>query len=105
MHEDLWSRLLEDLAGRLPPHVLDTWIRPGEILACRDNRLDLGFPNKFSRDYVAEHYRSDLQTAAAACLGPRIHVSLGLAPAHAAPPPPAPPAATAPATLDTRYTR
>jgi chromosomal replication initiator protein len=104
MHDGLWSSLLEELAGRLPPHVLDTWIRPGEILGWRDNRLDLGFPNKFSRDYVAEHFLSALESAAQACLGSRVHVTLGLAPSHPAPPPPRPPPPSTAAALDARYT-
>ena len=49
MHDGLWERLLTALEGRLPPQVLETWIRPGRLLAYRDNRLEIGVPNKIGR--------------------------------------------------------
>ena len=106
MHERLWERFLAALEGRLPPQALDTWIRPGRLLALRDNHLEIGVPSKFMRTYVVEHYLSDLHAAAEACLGPRAHVSVTLdRPAvtlPASPPVAAPPAH--PAELDRRYT-
>jgi len=78
MHERLWERFLAALEGRLPPQALDTWIRPGRLLALRDNHLEIGVPSKFMRTYVVEHYLSDLHAAAEACLGPRAHVSVTL---------------------------
>ena len=33
MHERLWERFLGALDGKLPPQALDTWIRPGRLLA------------------------------------------------------------------------
>ena len=64
MHDGLWERLLTALDGRLPPQVLDTWIRPGRLIGFRDNRLEIGVPNKFVRAYIVEHYLPDLQAAA-----------------------------------------
>jgi len=105
MHDGLWDSLLTALESRLPSQVLDTWIRPGRVLDYRDNRLEIGVPNKFIRGYVVEHYLADLRAAAVDCLGPRVQVTVTLdrTPRPAAtPPPPAPEAV--PSGLDTRYT-
>ncbi len=105
MQDRLWERFLTALEGRLPPQALDTWIRPGRLLAHRDGHLEIGVPSKFIRSYVVEHYLADLQAAAEACVGPRAHVTVTverLAPPAAAPPPAPPP--PPPAELDSRYT-
>ena len=83
MHDGLWDRLLTALASRLPSQVLDTWIRPGRVLDYRDNRLEIGVPNKFIRGYVVEHYLADLRAAAVDCLGPRVQVGRGRDPSSA----------------------
>jgi chromosomal replication initiator protein len=105
MHDGLWERLLDGLAKRLPPQVLDTWIRPGRLLEVRDDRLEIGVPNKFVRGYIVEHYLADLRAAAAECLGPRVQVTITLDRSPRPAPPPALPASTpAPTGLDSRYT-
>ena len=76
MHDRLWERFLTALEGKLPPQALDTWIRPGRVVAQRDNHLEIGVPSKFIRNYVVEHYLSDLLAAAAACLGPRAQITV-----------------------------
>jgi chromosomal replication initiator protein len=104
MHDGLWDRLLAALETRLPPQVLDTWIRPGRILDCRDHRLEIGVPNKFFRGYIVEHYLADLRAAALDTLGPRAQVTISIdRTPRASAPPPAPPEA-APSGLDSRYT-
>src|SRR3972149_12268298 len=107
MHDRLWERFLAALEGTLPPQALDTWIRPARLLGHRDTHLEIGAPSKFMRTYVVEHYLSDLEAAAEACLGPRAQVSvtvdraaraaLPASPAGAAPP-------ASPAELDSPYT-
>jgi chromosomal replication initiator protein len=106
MTDDLWDRLLRALAATLPAEVLDTWLRPGRVLAYRDHRLEIGVPNRFIRRYIEDHYLEDLQAAAASLLGPRVRVALSID--RSGPPPPPPPAPAAvpiPASdLDSRYT-
>ena len=108
MSDRLWERFLAALEGRLPPQALDTWIRPGRLLAHRDTHLEIGVPSQFLRSYIVDHYLPDLQAAAESCLGPRAHVTVSLDRA-AASAPGAPPAAPAPplpaAELDGRVRR
>src|SRR5262245_56550043 len=104
MHERLWERFLTALEGKLPPQALDTWIRPGRLLAQRDNHLEVGLPSKFIRNYVVEHYLADLQAAAESCLGTRAQLTISVERPGALPPPAAPVAPPPPAELDGRYT-
>jgi chromosomal replication initiator protein len=104
MHERLWERFLTALEGTLPPQALDTWIRPGRVLAHRDNHLEIGVPSKFIRNYVVEHYFSDLQAAAEACVGPRAQVTVTVERPGAPAPPAAPAPPPPPPDLDGRYT-
>jgi chromosomal replication initiator protein len=107
MHDVLWERLLTALEVRLPPQALDTWIRPGRLLAHRDTHLEIGVPSKFLRSYIVDHYLPDLQAAGEACLGPHAQVTVSVdRPAAGVSPRvlPAPPAPPPPAELDGRYT-
>jgi chromosomal replication initiator protein len=105
MTDDLWDRLLRALAAALPAEVLDTWLRPGRVLAYRDHRLEIGVPNRFIRRYIEDHYLEDLQAAAVSLLGPRVRVALSIDRSTPPPPPPAPAAPSPPASdLDSRYT-
>ena len=50
------ERLLGALDGKLPPEVLDTWIRPLRVLDVHDTRLELSVPNKFFRQHLEQRY-------------------------------------------------
>jgi len=107
MHDGPWERLLTALENKLPPQVVDTWIRPGRLLACRDTHLDIGVPSPFIRSYVVKHYLPQLQMAAEECLGSGIQVTVSIDRASAAPsagPIPSLALASAPPVGDSRYT-
>jgi chromosomal replication initiator protein len=103
MRDDLHAELLEALDGRLPPEVVDTWIRPLRVLDAADSRVELGVPNKFFRQYLEQNYLDALRAAAVALAGPRAHLVLTIDRSIALPqaPPTAPPV-PAP-DLDARY--
>ncbi|MBI4562962.1 MAG: chromosomal replication initiator protein DnaA, partial [Candidatus Rokubacteria bacterium] len=76
MLESLWSRLLSALETRIPPAALNTWVRPSRVGAVEGDHIQIYAPNKFSRDWLVDHYLDALQAAAQECLGghPRISV-------------------------------
>src|SRR3989338_8122755 len=109
MLESLWTRLLSSLEHKIPEAALDTWVRSSRLMAVEGDRLQIAAPNKFSRDWLAEHYLPALAAAAQDCLGGNPQVSIVVdatpAPAHplgddAALPPPTP----TPSWLIPRYT-
>ncbi len=109
MLETLWTLLLSALEQKIPGAALDTWVRPSRLLAVQGDRLEIAAPNKFSRDWLAEHYLPALTAAAQECLGGNPHVSL-VVEDLAAPPSPfreqaaLPPTESAARGLNPRYT-
>ncbi len=79
--------MLEAAGRRLPPAVLDSWVRPCRLLALEGDHLRIGAPNRFSRDWLAQHHLETLQMAAQECVGGHPRVSIVV---DEAPPPPAP---------------
>src|SRR3990172_3904870 len=101
MLESLWTRLLSSLEHKIPEAALDTWVRSSRLMAVEGDRLQIAAPNKFSRDWLAEHYLPALAAAAQDCLGgnPQVSIVVDATPAPAPPPagaagapPPPPPA-------------
>jgi chromosomal replication initiator protein len=92
--DSLWGRLLDTIALKLAPAVIDQWVRPCRLLAVEGDHLKIGAPNPFSRDWLIQHHFQALQQAAQAVIGgqPRITIvveeSLEHALAADAPPPP-----------------
>jgi chromosomal replication initiator protein len=93
--ESLWVRLIEAAGRRLPPAVLDSWIRPCRLLSVEGDHLRIGAPNSFSRDWLAQHHLETLQLAAQECVGGRPRVSI-VVDDTPSPPPDAPPLAPGP---------
>jgi chromosomal replication initiator protein len=83
MSERLWERLLSALEPKIPPAAFDTWVRPSYLVAVEGDHIKIGAPNKFSRDWLAEHYLDTLQAAARECLGGNPRVSVVVQPAQA----------------------
>ena len=108
MLESLWVRLLSSLETKIPAAALDTWIRPSRLLAVEGDRVQIGAPNRFSRDWLAEHHLAAITAAAQECLGGHPQVSITVEDLDAAPLPrevPAPrPTRSAATGLNPRYT-
>jgi len=72
--------------------VIDSWVRPCRLLAVEGDHLRIGAPNRFSRDWLAQHHLETLQNAAQECVGGHPRVSIVVdetplpAPLDAAPP-------------------
>jgi len=103
MRDDLHEQLLSALAGKLPPEVLDTWIRPLRVLDARDTRVELGVPTKFFRQYLEQHYLDALRAAVAVVAGPRAQLVLSIDRSPTLTPVPTPPPAAPSPDLDPRY--
>ena len=94
MLDSLWGRLLDAIAHKLPPAVIDQWVRPCRLLAVEGDHLKVGAPNTFSRDWLIQHHFQALQAAAQTVVGgqPRITIVVDetaeQAAAGDAPPPP-----------------
>jgi chromosomal replication initiator protein len=74
--DSLWGRLLDAVANKLAPAIIDQWIRPCRLLAVEGDHLKIGAPNPFSRDWLIQHHLQTLQQAAQSVVGgqPRLTI-------------------------------
>jgi chromosomal replication initiator protein len=108
--DSLWGRLLDAVAQKLAPAVIDQWIRPCRLLAVEGDHLKVGAPNSFTRDWLIQHHFQALQQAAQSVVGgqPRMTIVVDET-AEALPGDAPPPLATRPGAgttegLNPRYT-
>ena len=111
MLDSLWGRLLDAVASKLAPAVIDQWIRPCRLLAIEGDHLKIGAPNPFSRDWLIQHHLQTLQQAAQSVVGgqPRLTIVVDERAAEPAPADTPPPLAARPGGgstegLNPRYT-
>jgi len=74
--DSLWIKILEAASRKLPPAVIDTWLRPCRLLALEGDHLRVGVPNPFSRDWLMQHHLEPLQRAASDVLGGQPRVTI-----------------------------
>jgi chromosomal replication initiator protein len=74
--DSLWTRLVEALSQKLPPAILDNWVRPCRLLAIEGDHLKIGAPNKFSRDWLMQHHLEALQQGAQDVIGGQPRISI-----------------------------
>jgi chromosomal replication initiator protein len=106
MLEALWGRMLISLATRVPPAVLDSWLRPCRLAAVEGDHVKIAAPNTYTRDWLHQHHTESLQAAAREVLGGNPRVSLDIdrdAPSPTSAPNETEPPVAAPG-LSVRYT-
>ena len=97
-----WHRTLETIAPRLNDHVFRTYFEPMRCLEETEEKLTLGLPSKFIRDWVIDHYHGFLEEQVTATAGHPLAVDVivdpeGVAAAASAPGPRPPRGAPGPA--------
>jgi len=59
--QPIWDQCISQLEANLSAQQFSTWIRPLQVVAKQKN-IYLLAPNQFVRDWVSEHFLSDIQT-------------------------------------------
>ena len=85
MLDSLWDRILAALDGKVPASALESWLRSCRLAAVDGDHLRIAAPNKFPRDWLAQHHTETLETAARDALGgnPRVFIEIDHDPAPA----------------------
>ncbi len=83
-----WSHLKERLKSRLPAGAFKMWIDTIEVLIDDDARLILGCPNRFSRQWVEQHFGRDIGMLLSAISGNGVSLEIIVAPMTKKTPPP-----------------
>ncbi len=70
----LWEQILEIVRGQVNNQCFRTWFLPARLSRLADHTLFIEGPNQFFMDWLSEHHRSTLESAATDVLGfsPRI---------------------------------
>ena len=58
---ELWSQAIAEIKERIGRHNYETWIKPIGFISRNKNEICLDVPNKFFRDWLTEHYLTQLQ--------------------------------------------
>ena len=61
MSQPIWDQCFSQLENNLSAQQFSTWIRPLQVVF-RDNDIRLLAPNQFVRDWVCEHFLTEIQT-------------------------------------------
>ena len=61
MSQPIWDQCFSQLENNLSAQQFSTWIRPLQVVI-RDNDIRLLAPNQFVRDWVCEHFLTQIQT-------------------------------------------
>jgi chromosomal replication initiator protein len=69
MLDSLWTRVLATMEGTIPETAIDSWLRPCRVTAMEGDLIRVAAPNKYSRDWLVQHYTEALQVAARTVLG------------------------------------
>ncbi len=103
--QSLWKSIIARIARGAHKDTVQTWLQPVRPVSVGEDKLVLEVPNKLFCDWIAEHYRGEIENAAAAILGRTIKVECvrpGNTPAAETP---SAPAAPPPATTRVTVTR
>jgi chromosomal replication initiator protein len=76
--DDLWEKALEQLRERLGNQNFETWIRPVRIKSGEEGTVRLEVPNKFFRDWLAEHFISQIRQVLNELSPQNIKISLAI---------------------------
>lgn len=75
---ELWEQALPQLREKLGKQNFDTWIKPLRVHEARKGELSLEVPNKFFRDWVADHFQTQLQETLSAVAQQTVHVVISV---------------------------
>ena len=67
--EALWPRFREALRAVVQREQFETWFRRAELRAIDDKRIVLAVQNRFTKDWLTNHYSGALEQAARAIPG------------------------------------
>lgn len=78
MSHPIWDQCLNQLEGHLSAQQFSTWIRPLQVIS-NDDEIRLLAPNQFVRDWVCEHFLTNIKTilAGLATNPPSVIVEIG----------------------------
>ena len=62
LHTELWGNILGQIKGEVSDQVFNAWFIPIAPVSVSDNKLVLGVPNEFFKDWMHDRYLSLLDS-------------------------------------------
>ena len=80
--EDLWEKAQQSMQRKINQQNYGTWIKPLRPLSFSENIFVLEVPNKFFKEWLAEHYEKALREALTEAIGEpvQLHLSVSSSP-------------------------
>jgi chromosomal replication initiator protein len=76
--DQVWPAVLERLEERVGKQNFETWIKPLAARHRNQHEVLVETPSRFFRDWVAEHFLTDIETALATVAGEKLRVKLAI---------------------------
>src|SRR4051812_16998705 len=58
-----WDATIDLLRQTLPQTQFVNWVKPVELIRCKENSVVLGVPSRFHEEWVRSHYSSQISQA------------------------------------------
>ncbi|NQT95642.1 MAG: chromosomal replication initiator protein DnaA [Candidatus Omnitrophica bacterium] len=62
--DSIWAQILQNIRKRISPQSYETWFVPTKQVAQSDKSITIEVPNKFFKDWLVEHYKERIVSAA-----------------------------------------
>jgi chromosomal replication initiator protein len=76
--DEIWEEVLNELRERIGRQSFNTWIKPIQVREVHEGEFVLEVPNKFFRDWVAEHFIGEIRSALAAASQQTVKITLSV---------------------------
>lgn len=76
----LWENTRNLIQEKVTRQNFETWIKPIRILSVEEDRVSLGVPNRFFKDWLAENYHQVIQESLTSTMGYEATISFIIAP-------------------------
>jgi chromosomal replication initiator protein len=75
---ELWEEVIAHLRERVGKQNFETWIKPIQFRALTSDKISLEVPNRFFRDWLAEHYMEQISDILTLFLQRKVKVVLSV---------------------------
>lgn len=79
-HTDVWTKAKDIIRAELNPQSFETWFGPTKQVAEENNEIAVEVPNKFFKEWLADHYRDLIRRAIKTVTGQRLRVNFVIQP-------------------------
>jgi chromosomal replication initiator protein len=76
--DELWKEALGEIGARLGKQNFETWIKPIHFDSRAKNEVRLGVPNKFFRDWLTEHFLTQIEDVLSSIAHQQVKVCLNV---------------------------